>query len=72
MHFDLHGAIGLTPCQARPTCRDLLGDEALAFDLLAGLSEKSTEPSRALARLADLANRCRPCGDELSSGPRST
>ncbi len=57
IHFDLHGAIGLTLANLAFTCRDLLGDEALAFDLLAGLSEKSTEPSRALARLADLANR---------------
>ena len=57
MHFDLHGAIGLTLANLAFTCRDLLGDEALAFDLLAGLSEKSTEPSRALARLADLADR---------------
>ena len=57
MHFDLHGAIGVTLANLAFTCRDLLGDEALAFDLLAGLSEKSTEPSRALARLADLADR---------------
>jgi rifampicin phosphotransferase len=58
VHMELHGAVELTLAELAFTCRDLLGwDDARMFDLLAGLSEKSTEPSRALAGLADVANK---------------
>jgi phosphohistidine swiveling domain-containing protein len=57
VHMRLHGAVGITLAELAFACRRLLGwDDARTFDLLAGLSEKSTEPSRALARLAALAN----------------
>jgi rifampicin phosphotransferase len=57
VHMDLHGAVQIALAELAFTCRDLLGwDEVRTFDLLAGLSDKSTEPSRALARLAELAN----------------
>ncbi|HET6918452.1 MAG TPA: hypothetical protein VFI46_03195 [Jiangellaceae bacterium] len=57
VHMDLHGAVQITLAELAFTCRDLLGwDEVRTFDLLAGLSDRSTEPSRALARLAELAN----------------
>jgi rifampicin phosphotransferase len=55
-HMLLHGAIQITLAELAFTCRDLLGwDEARTCELLAGLSDRSTEPSRALARLAELA-----------------
>ncbi len=57
VHMHLPGAVQITLAKLAFTCRDLLGwDEVRTFDLLAGLSDKSTEPSRALARLAELAN----------------
>jgi pyruvate,water dikinase len=57
VHMRLHGPIEITLAELAFTCRDLLGwDDARTCELLAGLSEKSTEPSRALARLAELAN----------------
>jgi rifampicin phosphotransferase len=57
VHSDLHGAVEITLAELAFICRDLLGwDEVRTFDLLAGLSDKSTEPSRALTRLAELAN----------------
>jgi hypothetical protein len=56
--MELHGAVEITLAELASTCQDLLsGDEARIFDLLAGLSEKSTEPSRALAGLSNLANK---------------
>ena len=57
VHMRLHGAIQITLAEFAFNCRDLLGwDDARTFELLAGLSDKSTEPSRALARLAALAD----------------
>jgi rifampicin phosphotransferase len=57
VHFILQGAIWITLADLAFTCRDLLGfDDASMFTLLAGLSGKSTEPSRAFAPLAELAN----------------
>lgn len=57
VHMALHGAVEIAIAELAFTCRDLFGwDDACTFDLLAGLSDKSTEPSRALARLAELAN----------------
>jgi phosphohistidine swiveling domain-containing protein len=57
VHFSMDGAFMITLAELAFTCRDVLGwDEARTFDLLAGLSEKSSEPSRALARLAELAS----------------
>jgi phosphohistidine swiveling domain-containing protein len=57
VHMALHGAVEITLAELAFTCRDLLRwDETHTFELLVGLSEKSTEPSRALARLAELAN----------------
>jgi phosphohistidine swiveling domain-containing protein len=57
VHFLLQGAIWITLAELAFTCRDLLRfDDASMFALLAGLSGRSTEPSRAFAPLAELAN----------------
>ncbi len=56
IHFLLHGAVGLVLAEFAFTCRELLGwDEPRAFHMLNGLSYKSTEPARALAELARMA-----------------
>jgi phosphohistidine swiveling domain-containing protein len=56
VHFMLQGAIAITLAELAFTCRELLGlDNAHTFGLLAGLSGKSTEPSRAFGPLAKLA-----------------
>jgi pyruvate,water dikinase len=56
VHFLLLGPIAITLAELAFTCRDLLGlDEARMFHLLAGLSARSTEPSRAITPLANLA-----------------
>lgn len=53
MHFRLHGAIAMAMSEFAFTCRDLLGwDDDHALQLLAGLSDRSTEPARALADVA--------------------
>jgi rifampicin phosphotransferase len=58
VHFMLQGAIAISLAELAFTCRELLGlDNAHMFSLLAGLSGKSTEPSRALASLAELATK---------------
>ena len=55
-HFLLHGAVGIVLGEFAFSCRDLLGwDETRAFEMLNGLSYKSTEPARALADLALMA-----------------
>jgi len=57
VHMSLHGAVEITLADLAFTCRDLLGwEDARTCDLLCGLSAKSTEPSRVLAGLAELAN----------------
>ena len=57
VHMAMHGAVEITLAELAFTCRELLGwDDARMCDLVAGLSEKSTEPSRAIARLAELAH----------------
>jgi rifampicin phosphotransferase len=55
VHFMLWGPIAITLAELAFTCRELGLDEAHTFSLLAGLSAKSTEPSRAFAPLAKLA-----------------
>jgi pyruvate,water dikinase len=56
IHFLLHGPLALTLSDLASTCRDLLAwDEPKTFDMLTGLSEKSSEPARRLAELARLA-----------------
>jgi pyruvate,water dikinase len=53
IHFLLHAAYGGFLGRMVLTCHDLLGwEEGKVFEMLNGLSQKSTEPSR---RLADLA-----------------
>jgi rifampicin phosphotransferase len=55
-HFVLHGALGIALADFAFTCRDLLSwDEQRAFEMLNGLSEKSTEPARRLTELARMA-----------------
>jgi rifampicin phosphotransferase len=57
IHFQLHGAMMLVMAEFLFACRDLLDwDDQRAFLLLNGLSYKSTEPSRALADLAEQAS----------------
>src|SRR5262249_55983113 len=64
-HFLLHGALGIVLADFAFACRDVLGwDEQRAFEMLNGLSEKSTEPARRLAELARLA-RQRPAVRQL-------
>jgi rifampicin phosphotransferase len=56
VHFMLQGPIAITLAELAFTCRELVGlDDTHMFSLLAGLSVKSTEPSRAFAPLAKLA-----------------
>jgi rifampicin phosphotransferase len=56
IHALLHGAEMVVIADHAFTCRDLLGwDENKAFELLSGLSYKSTEPSRRLTALAQMA-----------------
>jgi pyruvate,water dikinase len=55
------------------TCRDLLGwDEEKAFDLLGGLSETSSAPARALARLAQQVKENPALGDLLGRLDQNT
>ncbi|MDQ4032032.1 MAG: PEP-utilizing enzyme [Actinomycetota bacterium] len=59
IHFRLHGAIAMVLGELAFTCRDLLGwDEAKTLNLLAGTSQMSTAPARALAAVAALARQC--------------
>ena len=56
IHLLLHSAHALMLGELAFACRDLLGwDDRQTFDLLAGLSGKSTEPARRLAELARIA-----------------
>jgi pyruvate,water dikinase len=55
-HFQLHGALGLAQGSLAFAARDLLGwDDLKTFDLVAGLSDKSTEPAMRLSELAKVA-----------------
>ncbi len=56
IHFPLHAPLAIILGDLTFTCRDLLGwDEGQTFELISGLSEKSTEPARRLAELARMA-----------------
>lgn len=56
VHNLLHGPIALAMHGLASTCRELLGwADDYSIQLLAGLSVRSTEPSRALAELAELS-----------------
>ena len=56
IHALLHGSEMIVIADLAFTCRDLLGwDEGKTFEMLAGLSYKSTEPAHRLANLARLA-----------------
>ncbi len=56
IHFRLHGAIAMVLGELAFTCRDLLGwDEAKVVELLAGTSQMSTAPARALAAITAIA-----------------
>ncbi|WP_254238037.1 PEP/pyruvate-binding domain-containing protein [Allokutzneria sp. A3M-2-11 16] len=55
-HFILHGAVGMALFELVGFCeRELEWPEARVYDLLGGLSERSTEPARELAAIASLA-----------------
>lgn len=57
VHFLLHGALIMVLGELAFACRDLLTwDDRRMLELLNGLSEKSSEPSRRLAELARLAS----------------
>ncbi|MDQ4021753.1 MAG: PEP-utilizing enzyme [Actinomycetota bacterium] len=65
VHFRLHGAIAMVLGELAFTCRDLLGwEEAKTLNLLAGTSQMSTAPARALAAVAALV-RQRPAVRQL-------
>ncbi|MFB9906906.1 PEP/pyruvate-binding domain-containing protein [Allokutzneria oryzae] len=54
-HFVLHGAVGMALFELVRFCeRELDWPESRVYDLLGGLSERSTEPARELAAIADL------------------
>ncbi|SDM47283.1 PEP/pyruvate-binding domain-containing protein [Allokutzneria albata] len=54
-HFILHGAVGMALFELVGFCdRELGWPEARVYDLLGGLSERSTEPARELATIASL------------------
>ncbi len=56
IHTRVNGAVLVSLGGIAFACRDLLGwSDRKMFDLLSGLSEKSCEPSRRLARLAQMA-----------------
>lgn len=56
VHNLLHGPIALAMHGFASTCRELLGwEDDHSIQLLAGLSPRSTEPSRALSELAELS-----------------
>lgn len=60
IHTCLNFAVLIALADIGFVCRDTLGwDERKVFDLLSGLSEKSSEPARRLAQLAQMA-RARP------------
>jgi pyruvate,water dikinase len=55
-HFALHPAIAISIIALAFACKELLGWEPERYvDLMNGLSEKSSEPARRLAELANLA-----------------
>ncbi|WP_086828568.1 PEP/pyruvate-binding domain-containing protein [Allokutzneria sp. NRRL B-24872] len=54
-HFILHGAVGMALFELVGFCeRELAWPEARVYDLLGGLSSRSTEPARELAAIAAL------------------
>jgi pyruvate,water dikinase len=56
IHTLTNGAVLVTLAEIAFACRDLLGwDDRKTFDLFSGLSERSSEPSRRLAQLAQMA-----------------
>ncbi len=56
IHTLVNGAVMVTLGEIAFACRDLLGwDDRKTFNLFSGLSEKSSEPSRRLAQLAQMA-----------------
>lgn len=56
IHALLNGAVILSLAEIAFACRELFGwDEQKTFELFNGLSEKSSEPSRRLAQLAQMA-----------------
>ncbi len=56
IHFRLHGPIAHTLSDLVFACRDLLAwDEPKTFEMMTGLSEKSSEPAHRLAELARMA-----------------
>ena len=71
LHHQLHLADVAFPIRLALLCREQLGwPEQEVLAMLAGLSETSTEPGRALAELADTAA-ARPTVRDLLEGPRS-
>lgn len=58
IHMLLNAALNIMLAEIAFSCRDLLGwNEGKTFDLVSGLSEASSEPSRALAAIARQAQR---------------
>ncbi len=56
IHTRVNGAVLVSLAEIAFACRDLLGwDDRKTFDMFSGLSEKSSEPSRQLSRLAQMA-----------------
>lgn len=56
IHTLTNGAVLISLAEIAFACQDLLGwDDRKTFELFSGLSEKSSEPARQLARLAQMA-----------------
>ncbi|MTI84335.1 MAG: hypothetical protein FH756_10605 [Firmicutes bacterium] len=66
MHMMLNQSLNLLLAEFVFTCRDLLGwNEEQAFDMLIGLSETSSAPARALARIAQQVRKNQVLADLL-------
>jgi pyruvate,water dikinase len=73
LHFRYLALPLLTIGELANTCKDLFAwDNLRVFDLLAGLSEKDSEPSKRLAELASLVQRDPKLGEAITKVNEST
>ncbi|KJS11665.1 MAG: hypothetical protein VR67_13015 [Peptococcaceae bacterium BRH_c8a] len=73
IHMMLNQSLNLLLAEFAFTCRDLLGwNEEQTFDMLIGLSETSSAPTRALAKLAQQVRESPVLADLLSQNDQRT
>ena len=66
IHMKVHGGLMVAIAELAFVCRDFLGwSDHQMLELVSGLSDKSSEPSRALASLAQMARERPPVRDLL-------